>query len=432
MREKLRGRTWLTFILIGLFGQFAWTIENMYFNVFLYNTISTDPGYIAAMVAWSAAAATLTTLVMGALSDRVGKRKGFIAFGYILWGISTAAFGFITPENAQRLFPGANAAATAAMMVVVLDCIMTFFGSTANDAAFNAYVTDNTSVENRGRVESVLAILPLISMLVIFGFFDGMTQQGHWKEFFGIFGGAITAVGIVSLVLVKDAETLQPGKDRYFKNLLYGLNPVVAKSNPELYLSLAAFCVFSIAVQIFFPFLIIYIQNYLGITNYAVVLGVVLIIASAVSVAAGRFIDRFGKTAFAFPAAGVMLAGLAGMYVVRSSAGVMIAGTVMMGGYMLLSAALSANIRDWTPAGKAGHFQGIRMIFAVLLPMMIGPAIGAAVIRGSDSTYIELGQVKTVPTPEIYLAAAAALLFTAIPVLLLRRRENKRKRENQI
>ena len=67
------------------------------------------------------------------------------------------------------------------------------------------------------------------------------------------------------------------------------------------------------------------------------------------------------------------------------------------------------------------------MIFAVLLPMIIGPSIGAAVIRNSDSTYIELGQVKTVPTPGIYLAGAAVLLLTAIPVLLLRRRERQAK-----
>ena len=178
MEKGLSARNWITLILIGLFGQFAWTIENMYFNVFLYNTISTDPGYIAAMVGWSAAAATLTTLLMGALSDRVGKRKIFISLGYILWGLSTAAFGYVTPENAARLFPGANAVAAAAMTVVVLDCVMTFFGSTANDAAFNAYVTDVTDKENRGRAESVLAILPLVSMLIIFGAFDGLTQQG--------------------------------------------------------------------------------------------------------------------------------------------------------------------------------------------------------------------------------------------------------------
>jgi MFS family permease len=426
--KKLTSRAWVSLILIGLFGQFAWTIENMYFNVFLYNTISTDPGYIASMVAWSAAVATATTLLMGALSDRVGKRKAFIVVGYVLWGISTAAFGFITPENAARLFPGANAVAAAAVMVVVLDCVMTFFGSTANDAAFNAYVTDITDNENRGRVESVLAILPLISMLVIFGGFDGLTQQGQWKEFFSIFGIAVSVVGIISIFLIKDTPELKPRQDSYFKNLLYGLRPDVVKQNPELYLSFGAFCLFSIAVQVFFPYLIIYIQNYLGITDYALILGVVLILASVISVVSGRFIDKLGKLRFVLPAAAVMLLGLIGMYFVRSATGVMVAGTVMMGGYMMVSATLSANIRDWTPEGKIGHFQGIRMIFAVLLPMIIGPAIGAAVIRGSDSTYVELGQVKTVPTPEIYIAAAVVLLFIALPVYFLRRREQIEKR----
>ena len=425
MKNKLGLRKWLTLILVGLFGQFAWTIENMYFNVFLYNTISTDPGYIAAMVGWSAAAATVTTLLMGALSDRVGRRKIFIAVGYILWGFSTAAFGYITPENAARLFPGANAVAAAATMVVVLDCVMTFFGSTANDGAFNAYVTDVTTADNRGRAESVLAILPLISMLIIFGLFDGLTQQGRWRTFFNIFGIAVTLVGVISLFLVRDEPGLKPRKDKYLQNLLYGLRPGVMRENPDLYLSLAAFCLFSVAVQVFFPYLIIYIQNYLGITDYAIVLGVVLIAASVVSVISGRFIDRFGKLRFAVPAAAIMLLGLIGMYFVRSSLTVILAGTVMMSGYMMLSAALSANIRDWTPEGKVGHFQGIRMIFAVLLPMIIGPSIGAAVIRGSDSTYIDLGQVKTVPTPGIYLAAAAVLLLLAAPVYLLKKRSSK-------
>lgn len=423
MENRLGARKWAAFIIVGLFGQFAWTIENMYFNVFLYNTISTDPGYIAAMVGWSAAAATVTTLLMGALSDRLGRRRVFICGGYILWGASTAAFGFITPENAARLFPGANAAAAAAVMVVVLDCLMTFFGSTANDAAFNAYVTDATRPENRGRVESVLAILPLVSMLIIFGLFDPLTRQGRWRAFFGIFGAAVTAAGLLSLLLVRDDPTLRPRRDSYFKNLLYGLRPSVLRDNPELYLSFAAFCLFSAAVQVFFPYLIIYIQNYLGITDYAVVLGLVLITASLVSVLSGRLIDRFGKLRFVVPAAGIMLLGLVGMYFARSSVAVIAAGAVMMSGYMMCAAALSANIRDWTPADKAGHFQGIRMIFAVLLPMMIGPSIGALVIKGGSGTYMELGQVKTVPTPGIFLAAGAMLLLIALPLLALKRRE---------
>ncbi len=425
--EKLGGRTWLALILIGLSGQFAWTIENMYFNVFLYNTISTDPGYIADMVGWSAAAATLTTLLMGALSDRLGRRKAFVTGGYLLWGLATAAFGLVTVENAAKLFPAANAVSVAATLVIVLDCVMTFFGSTANDAAFNAWVTDVTTEDNRGRAESVLAILPLISMLVIFGLFDGMTQRGEWQKFFFTFGALVTAVGILSLFLLKE-PVLTPRRDDYFGTLLYGLRPSVIRSEPELYLSLTAFALFSIAVQVFFPYLIIYMQNYLQLDNYALVLGVVLLFASLVSVLSGRFIDKLGKLNFVLPAALVMFAGLIAMYFVRGTVPVILGGCVMMSGYMLVTAVLNALIRDHTPEGKVGHFQGIRMIFAVLLPMLIGPRIGALAIRGSDSTYVDLGVTKTVPTPAIYLAAALVLLTVTVPVILLRRKAAGKER----
>lgn len=416
--KKLTPRLWISLITIGLMGQFAWTIENMYFNVFLYNTISTDPGYIAAMVAASAVVATLTTLLMGAVSDRIGKRKAFISGGYLLWGISTAAFGFISVDHAAALLPAANAVAVAAVMVIVMDCIMTFFGSTANDAAFNAYVTDTISSGDRGRVEGVLAILPLISMLVIFGLFDGMTQAGNWQTFFLIFGALVTLAGIAS-VFIMDEAPIAPQKKPLLAQITYGFKPSVIKAHTALYLSLLAMCIFTAAVQIFFPYLIIYMQHYLLFDSYAIVLGVVLIFASVVSVIGGRFIDKIGKLRFAAPAGILMLLGLVGMYFTRSMVAVMIAGSVMMSGYMLLTAALSAQIRELTPPNQAGHFQGIRMIFAVMLPMVIGPFIGAAVIRGNAGTYVELGQSKTIPTPEIFLASAIFLLLLIIPIYFL-------------
>ena len=71
--ERLGLRTWMALLTFGLIGQVAWVVENMYFNVFLYNTVTGDAGMIAAMVAWSAGVATVTTLVVGALSDRMGR-----------------------------------------------------------------------------------------------------------------------------------------------------------------------------------------------------------------------------------------------------------------------------------------------------------------------------------------------------------------------
>lgn len=89
---------------------------------------------------------------------------------------------------------------------------------------------------------------------------------------------------------------------------------------------------------------------------------------------------------------------------------------MLLSGNMLVTAALNGLARDYTPRDKAGHFQGIRMLFAVLLPMVTGPYLGAAVIRGSGAVYEELGVMKQVPTPAIFLASAAVLVFVAVPV----------------
>lgn len=425
-RTRLGARRWLSFIALGLAGQFAWTIENMYFNVFLYNTISDDPGYIAAMVAASAAAATLTTLVMGTMSDRAGRRKVFIVAGYLLWGLSTAAFGLITVQNASALFPSHAAAAAAAWTVVVMDCVMTFFGSTANDAAFNAYITDSTDPTNRGRVETILATLPLLSMLIIFGAFDGMTQRGEWQKFFLIFGGAVTLTGLLALFLVEDTPAVKSNASA-LRDLLYGFQPSVIRQNRSLYLALTSYMVASVAVQVFFPYLIVYMQHGLGLTNYAVVLAVALIAALAASVLSGFFADRIGTMRCVLPSAATMLAGLVLMYFARGMAFVIAAGCVLMSGYIVLMAMLSAAVRDRTPKDKAGMFQGIRMIFSVLVPMVIGPFIGAAVIKNNPNTYNDLGTIKNVPTPAIFLAAAAVLLLVTIPALALKRSEERKK-----
>ena len=426
-KTKLGGRFWLALTVFSLVGQVAWVVENMYFNVFVYKMFHATAAQISLMVSASAVVATLTTILIGALSDRVGKRKVFICVGYLLWGISILSFALIRVDVISPMVSTGVAVTTVCVnLTILMDCVMTFFGSTANDAAFNAYITDAIDSGNRGKTESVLAILPLISMLVIFGAFDGMTQRGEWQKFFAIFGGLVTLAGFVGIFLVAEPR-LTPKKEPYLKNLVYGLRPSVVKENAALYLAFAAFCVFSVAVQVFFPYLIIYIQNYLKIDNYAVVLGVVLLTASGVSVASGKAIDCAGKLRFTLPAAGVMLLGLIGMFFARGMLAVILAGCIMMSGYMLVTAALSGVIRDLTPEGKAGHFQGIRMIFGVLLPMIAGPAIGAAVIRNSDSTYVELGVTKTVPTPPIFLAAAVVLLFIIPFVLLLKKRAAARE-----
>ena len=424
---RLSGRTWVSLLVFGLFGQLAWTIENMYFNVFLYNTISGDTRYIAAMVAASAVTATVATLLIGALSDRMGKRKVLIVAGYVLWGLSTLSFALLRVERVAAFVPAAMAVQITALLVVVMDCVMTFFGSSANDAAFNAWVTDVTDTRNRGRVESVLAVLPLVAMLIIFGGLDWLTAAGRWSTFFVIIGTLTMLGGLLGALFLKEPPHSTNSTERYGKNIVYGLRPSVIRQNGRLYLALLGLCVYSTSLQVFMPYLIIYIQRYLGIDDYAVILGAVLIASSVVSVALGGGIDKLGKARFAALAVIAEVAGLVLMVFARSFLAVIGAGIVMLGGGMLVMACFSGLVRDYTPEGKAGQFQGIRMIFGVMIPMIIGPFIGSAVIQGSGAVYEELGQVKQVPTPAVFAASAVVLLLIYAPLALLRVAEKQKK-----
>ena len=103
MRKQLDKRFWAALLIFGLMGQIAWVVENMYFNVFIYKMFHASAADISAMVMASAVTAAVTTIIMGAVSDRVGRRKAFMSVGYLIWGhydgaTQTAELS-VTPEQ---------------------------------------------------------------------------------------------------------------------------------------------------------------------------------------------------------------------------------------------------------------------------------------------------------------------------------------------
>ncbi len=437
-KVKLGRQIWLNLVIFGFMGQVAWSMENVYFNTFLFNTIGGTTRDISRMVALSAATAVVTTFLIGTLSDKVNSRKLFIAPGYILWGATVAVFAFISRDNVGSLLGLSDEAAvvTATVGVVILmDCVMTFMGSTSNDAAFNAWVTDITVPENRGTAEGVLAVMPILSTLIVtVGFGAGVSTFGYPKCFLAL-GGAVAFSGVLGFFTIKDKPGGHRSDSNYFKDLIYGFRPSVIRENRRLYLALAAVCIFSTAVQMFLPYLFIYLQHYLGfdIANMnitpkaaAIAAGVLLVfIAGAVGL--GVMVDRFGKSRFALPSVAVFVVGLfAAAFVDRLTVFGALA-PVIVAGYGLLMIILNATVRDFTPEEKVGQFQGIRMIFFVLIPMVLGPYAGNSVIESFASkhaagTFVnEFGEIVNVPVPEIFAAAAMAGIFIIVPLLLIRK-----------
>ena len=381
--KKLGGLLWFNIILFGFIGQVAWAVENIYFNTFLFDKIGATHEKISLMVSASAVTAMVTTLIMGALSDKLNRRKLFLSGGYIIWGLSVCVFAFISRESIGRLFGLTDTVAIVAAtvsVVIIMDCVMTFFGSTSNDAAFNAWVTDVTDVSNRGSVESVLALMSVFATVIVSVVFGLLVDVAGYSACFIGLGLLVTACGVLGLFTVRDSLSGEKKQESYWKDLTYGFRPSVIKENRSLYISLVAMGVFTTAVQVFMPYIFIYLEHYLKfsfdnlhITPVAAIVAVAavgLLVTGMVML--GKMIDKLGKSRFAMLSVALFVVGLVSLSLARRLGVFGLCALMMFAGYGLLTIILNASIRDFTPEGMAGRFQGIRMIFMVMLPTWMG------------------------------------------------------------
>ncbi|MDO5677147.1 MAG: MFS transporter [Propionibacteriaceae bacterium] len=480
---KLDRRTWLVIVLLGLSGQIAWNVENSWFNTFVYDEITPDPRPIAAMVAVSAIVATVTTLVMGAWSDRLRRRKPFIVIGYLLWGLSVAVY----PAAAE-----ARAVTLAVILVILLDAVMTFFGSTANDAAFNAWVTDATDEHNRGRVDGVLQVMPVLATMIGMGASGFLIDAFGYTPFFLTLGGVVLVMGVVGGLLLRDhppvGSALDPahpdvpshpgsrvssdpgvgipshlgdgklctdsaaqvaparpavapnsrGKGKLCRDsavqvaparpavgvrqlIVYEFSPAQIRANADLFLVFTAMLIFSTGVQITFPYEVIYLNHTLGIDKGTV--GVITAMVAPVLVLfawpIGALTDRGRGYAVLLTGFLVAAAGTALFSMASSVVGLTVMALVKSVGFLMMIV-LMAWHRHLLPPDARGVFQGIRLIFMVLLPMVIGPQIGSALIRAFGEPAVVDGQAGHQPPGLIYLVGAAVVALSVLPVLALR------------
>ena len=425
-KPNKNGRFYLALVIFCLTGQVAWTVENMYFNVFIYKMFHASAEAISTMVAASAISATVTTLLIGALSDKIGKRKIFICGGYILWGISIWSFAWIRMDVIHALFPAAaSAAAVGVSLVIIMDCVMTFFGSTANDACFNAWLTDVTEEENRGKVEGINAMMPLVSILVVFGSFMGfnLDLQESWVTIFNIIGIVVIAIGISGFFLIHDSAVVTEDNQSYFGNIFYGFRPSVVKQNKMLYFTLAALAVFNISIQVFMPYLILYYTVTLGMDNYVLIFAPAILVAAIFTALYGKVYDQKGFGSAIAPTLVLLMLGYVGLYFFRTTAPVFVASLVMMCGFLGTGAMLGAKVRTHTPENKSGMFQGLRIVAQVLIPGVIGPAIGAKVLANAATIVNDDGTTSFIPNANIFLVALIVLLLVWIVLIPLYKKE---------
>ena len=411
-QTKLGANNWIAIVLLAFSGQIAWVIENNWFNTFVNDVISPNPKVISLMVALSAVTATLTTLFMGTLSDRMGKRKAIILTSYILWGISTIVFPL---AGSIRSVTGAIVA------VIVLDCVMTFFGSTANDASFNAWLTNVTDETNRGTVSGVTELFPLLAMVVTTVISGILIEKVGYTLFFISMGALVVICGLVGGLLMKEAVFVREKKEgvSYLKQVFSGFSIRAVRENRMLFSLYVCVLMFAIAEQICMPYQIIYFTKTLGYSyeTIGVSLGLMVLLSGVAGVFFGRLVDKVGQPKLMLAALLTSALGFLLVAFARNLVFLCAAIFVMAFGLVAKLIVSGAWIKDLTPPSQAGQFQGIRMIFWVLLPMVIGPFIGERLITFFGQPVVVDGKAGFLPTYLIFIAASAATLLAIFPVM---------------
>jgi len=424
MSQIISKKTKTSIIFIALAGQIAWMVENQYFNVFMYNEIAPVPIYISLMVAASAIVATITSILMGSYSDVKGKRRPLLFYGFIFWTITTALF----PLSA--FFPIIEFAIAIA---IIFDCIMTFFGSTAYDATFNAYITDITTLENRGKALSLVEIMTLISILITYGFAGFIIEILDYFAFFLIVAFLVGVFGITGAYLTEEPKDLQLLNISILDHLKTTFKKKNLIENKDVFLVLIGASIWGIGFNVFFPFIIIYLQNYppisLDILTASIVVFIAFLIAMIAAYPVGMLIDKIGRkklTIFSviFEAISLFIFAFLADIVL-----LIIMGTIWV--FFMTTWTIASNtwIKDLYPEKKYGQFSGYFILFTVLFTMIPGPLIGGWLSEVYGIPYIdEYGRSGTIPGPIMFIVAAIIILMAIIPIFFAKEIESSKNK----
>lgn len=419
-KQKLRFVDWFFVWTLGMAGQLCWNLENVWFNTFVYDKISPNPSIITWMVAVSAAVTTLSTFLMGTWSDRLGRRKPFIGFGYIAWGIFTIVFGltqFVRNDFVMIVF-----------IVVAADAVMSFFGSVGNDSGFNAWTTDLLTDQNRGQIGAAIAIHPVLGTIIgtVLGGF--MIEAFGYLVFFIVMGSLVILMGVFSLLFMKEKPRETKIETSYFRQFIAVFNFKKLMKYKELLFVFLTMAVFFIGFNVYFVHItnyFIYTLNYTEFTA-GLIQGGCLLVSILATIPAAIFINK-GKSSLLIKIALVVdVIGLGILYFLAEITGPLILGVILSGiGYVLLMQTLTVWMKKLYPTDNRSQFEGVRIIFAVLLPMVIGPLIADPLINNFGLPIVVDGKPGMAPTRILFIAGIIFALLTFIPLFFADKHHKK-------
>ena len=418
---------WLALFVMSFAGELAWGVQTQIFNLFLFNEISPRPITVSLMVATGAVVATVTAIFMGAFSDQKGRRKPFILAGYILWGITVILF------PSTQLIAIVWLAVTA---VILLNALMSFFRATAYEASYHAYLTDITNLENRGTAQGMASLGLYIAMVVTFGGL-GLIEETGYQVFFLIVGGLVIIMGTIGGLVVEDSGVPVDHEVGVFKRVRKTFHRDFLRQQKNFFYILLAMGLFMMSFNVFFQFVLIYLQHFLQIpVSYVEILVLVAITIGGIvfSIPAGILSDKIGRKKVAVAsiliesiflilfalapqfAGALPLFGSSALINVTVWSGFF--AIFWLGGQTSWLVASYAWSKDWYPEEKRAEFSGYTTIFQIGVGGGLGAMLGGVIASIFGIPGMIDGKAGIIPTPAVFIFAGILVLLTLIPVRL--------------
>ena len=263
-----------------------------------------------------------------------------------------------------------------------------------------------------------------------------------YNTLFVLIGILAIIVGIAGFYVIDNPKKFENKDDNapktsYWADLFYGFRPKAIKENANLYLMLLSGCTFNCAVQSFVPYLIIYFTSVVipanggdafNIGGFAVIGVMAITIALETILILMKLVMK--KKAYSFiPSVICFVVGLLILSSTKNIYLIIIGLTPGLIGYITIMIQFAATVRDNIPKDKVGLFQGIRMIFLGMIPMIVGPTLGNIAAKNSTVTYMENGAEKVLPTEMMFLYAAIVGTFVFIPMLVFLKKDSAKAKQ---
>jgi MFS family permease len=236
------------------------------------------------------------------------------------------------------------------------------------------------------------------------------------------------AVGLVAGYLLQDAPTIDSDVRRlpFWQEFTELFRIDVLKENRTLFTLLLFIMISNIGMQVSMPYLIVYLENYVGVskTEFSIIGGAVMLGSAIFAIPFGILADRWNKRIMS--AVAIVISSLGGVLLslVNTLPLLALTGLVWQAFSTASGIASVAWLKDLLPAQNRGKFLGIRMIFWIAIPMVTGPWLGSTLIQNFGIPTTINGEAGFIPVPIIFQVGSVVAVLSLIPLGFTRRRKD--------